>query len=73
MKTGNTISTSVNGVDVKLADTSLSSSMITIAGIHVSSIYKQELQQLKNDTESFITQAHTAKTKNLIIQHFNHH
>ncbi len=58
LKTGNTISTSVNGVDVKLANTSLSSS---ITGIQVSTIYKQELQQIKNYTESFETQAQTAK------------
>ncbi len=43
LNTGNTISTTnINGVDVKLADTSLSPS---IAGIQVSTIYKQELQQ----------------------------
>jgi hypothetical protein len=47
LKTGNSISTSINGVDVKLADTSVSSS---VAGIQVSTTYKADPQQLKNDT-----------------------
>jgi hypothetical protein len=42
LKTSNGLSTSINGADVKLADTSLSSS---IAGLQVSSIHKQELQK----------------------------
>ncbi len=46
-KTGNSLSTYLNGVDVKLAVTCLSSSVL---GIQVSKIYKSELQQLKNDT-----------------------
>ena len=37
LKTGNTISTSINGVDGKLSDTSLSSS---ITGIQVSTTYR---------------------------------
>ncbi len=49
-KMGNSLSTSINGVDVKLADTSLSSS---IAGIQVSTTNKTELQQFKNGTETF--------------------
>jgi hypothetical protein len=42
-----------------LADSSLSSSVL---GIQVSSIYKTELQQIKNDAETAKTQAQTAKT-----------
>jgi hypothetical protein len=34
--------------------------LIPIAGLHISSIYKQELQQLKNYTETFKKQAQTA-------------
>ncbi len=55
-KTGNSLSISINDVDVKIADTSLSS---TIAGIQVSTTYKQESQQLKTDTQAFKTQAET--------------
>jgi len=59
LKTGNSLSTSISGVDVKLADTSLSLSSL---GLQVSTTYKSELQQLKNDTETFKTQAQQAKT-----------
>ena len=58
-KTGNSLSTSISGVDVKIADSSLSSSVL---GIQISSTYKSELQQIKSDTENFKTQAQTAKT-----------
>jgi hypothetical protein len=43
---------------ILIADTSLS---LSIAGIQVSTTYKSEFQQLKNDTE-FKTQAQAAKT-----------
>ncbi len=42
LKTGNSLSTSRKGVDIKTADTRLSSS---ITGMHVSKTYKTELQR----------------------------
>ncbi len=47
LKTGGSLSKSISSVDVKIADTSLSSSVL---GLQVSTTYKSELQQLKNDT-----------------------
>ena len=39
-----------NGLQIKLADTSLSLSSL---GLQVSTTYKSELQQIKTDTETF--------------------
>ena len=46
-----------NGLQIKLADTSLSLSSL---GLQVSTTYKSDLQQIKTDTETFKTQAQTA-------------